>query len=173
MEQVRAPVITKMQSQFAIYRGDEENVVFTNRVDPENLSTLDGLCYSPMIFQEMVPKSLELRVTVVGNQVFAASIDSQQCEETEVDWRRQGNQLAPAWQPFDFPKTEAKKLLQLATWFGLNYAATDYILTPEGDLVFLELNAAGEWLWLQLYADQDVASAMAEVLVNPKARRVG
>ena len=172
MKQAGGPVITKMQSQFAIYRGEEENVVFTNRVDPENLASLDGLRYSPMIFQEMGPKQLELRVTVVGNKVFAASIDSQQSEQSEVDWRRQGNQLAPSWQPFDFPKKEAEKLLKLASWFGLNYAATDYILTPEGDLVFLELNAAGEWWWLQLYAGQDVASAIAEVLVEPKARRV-
>lgn len=173
MEELDSPVITKMQSQFAIYRGEEENVVFTNRVDLENLASLEGLCYSPMIFQEMVPKQLELRVTVVGNRVFAASIDSQQSKEAEVDWRRQGNRLAPSWKPFDFPEEEAKKLLKLASWFGLNYAASDYILTPDGDLVFLEMNAAGEWLWLQLFAEQDVASALAEVLVNPKARRVG
>ena len=172
LAEVDAPVVTKMQSQFAIYREGEENVVFTSRVTEDNLSSLDGLSCSPMIFQEMVPKHLELRVTVVGHKVFAASIDSQKSEGAKVDWRREGNRLAQSWKPFEFPEQEAQKLLKLASWFGLNYAATDYILTPEGEFVFLELNAAGEWLWLQLYAGLDVASALAAVLFDPAARRV-
>lgn len=172
LELVDGPVVAKMQSQFAVYRGEEENVVFTNRVNPENLEDLDGLRYSPMIFQEMVPKQLELRVTVVGHRVFAAAIDSQQSEQSKVDWRRQGNQLAVNWKAFDFPEDEAEKLRRLATRFGLNYAAADYILTPSGEFVFLELNAAGEWLWLQWYAGLDVASAIAEVLIDSDARRV-
>lgn len=169
---VGGSVVTKMQSQFAIYRGEEENVVFTSKVDPGNLEMLEGLRFSPMIFQEMVPKQLELRVTVVGHEVFAAAIDSQQSEHSKVDWRRQGNQLAMGWKAFDFPEEEAEKLRKLASRFGLNYAAADYILTPQGEFVFLELNAAGEWLWLQWYAGLDVASAIADVLVDPSARRV-
>lgn len=165
-------VVAKMQSQFAVYRGEEENVVFTNRVSRENLADLDGLRYSPMIFQEMVPKRLELRVTVVGHRVFAAAVDSQQSEESKVDWRRQGNQLAVTWKAFEFPEEEADKLRRLTGRFGLNYAAADYILTPSGEFVFLELNAAGEWLWLQWYAGLDVASAIAEVLIDRDARRV-
>ena len=170
VQEVDAPVITKMQSQFAIYRGAEENVVFTSVVTPDNLERIEGLKFCPMMFQEMVPKKLELRVTVVGRQVFAASIDSQSSEGAEVDWRRRGNQIAHQWQPFEFPEDETHKLLKLTKWFGLNYAAADYILTPEGEFVFLELNACGEWLWLQLYSGADVATAIANLLVDPDLR---
>lgn len=167
----RGQVITKMQSQFAIYRGGEENVVFTNRFKPDDLANLDGLRFSPMTFQEMVPKKLELRVTVVGHRVFAAAIDSSQSEAAKVDWRRDGHGLIDRWEPYEFPAEEAEKLKLLASHYGLNYGAADYILTPDGRLVFLEINAAGEWFWIQLGPKLPIAEALAEVLVSPAARR--
>ncbi|MGE0494921.1 MAG: MvdC/MvdD family ATP grasp protein [Vulcanimicrobiota bacterium] len=173
LTRTKGRVITKMQSQFAIYREGEENVVFTNELKLDDLSSLDGLRFSPMMFQEMVPKQLELRVTTVGHRVFAAAIDSQVSDRAKVDWRRDGHALIDSWQPYEFPPDEAEKLLKLASWFGLNYSAADYILTPDGQLVFLEMNAAGEWFWLQLMSGLNIAEAMAEVLVDPAARRVG
>jgi hypothetical protein len=56
---------------------------------PEDLEHLDGLRYCPAIFQERVPKALELRATIVGDRVFTASIDSQSSELAKVDWRRE------------------------------------------------------------------------------------
>ena len=72
-------LITKMVvSKF--FRTDEAGEiesVYTNLVTPETLEDLRGLHLCPMIFQARVPKALELRVTVVGHQVFTAAVDSQ------------------------------------------------------------------------------------------------
>lgn len=32
---------------------------------------------------------------------------------------------------------------------GLIYGAFDFVRTPEGELVFLEVNPTGEWAWLE------------------------
>ncbi len=122
-------VVTKMQSQFAIVRQGQENVVFTSRVEPRHLENLDGLRYSPMIFQEMVPKALELRATVVGREVFTASVRTQDHEQTQVDWRRDGVGLLEAWERYELPPQEQQALLRLADCYGLNYAAADFIVT--------------------------------------------
>ena len=169
--QVKGNVVAKMQGHFAIYRGGEENVVFTNKLKPEDLQNLDGLRYAPMIFQEAVPKKLELRVTVVGKKVFAAAIDSQKSERAQTDWRRDGVQLIEDWVPHQLPEELEQKLLRLADFFGLNYAAADFILTPDDRYVFLEINAAGEWFWLEQVCRLGIAPAIADVLTDPACRR--
>ncbi len=70
-------MVTKMLSSFAVYDEGRELVVFTNPVSPEELADLSGLSLCPATFQELLPKSLELRVTVVGHRVMSASLDSQ------------------------------------------------------------------------------------------------
>src|SRR5262245_32170301 len=83
-------IITKMMSSFAVYEDGHEKVVFTNPVSPADLEDLDGLRFCPMTFQELIPKTRELRVTVVGTEIFTASIDSLSSERAAHDWRRDG-----------------------------------------------------------------------------------
>lgn len=162
-------VVTKTQSSFAIYRGGEEQVVFTTPVQPEHMEQLDGLRYAPMMFQEWVPKALELRATVVGKRVFTAAVDSQKAPRTQVDWRRDGVGLLEAWEPYALPPAVEAALLRITDEFGLNYGAADFIVTPEGQHVFLEINAGGEWFWLQRVLP--IAEALAEVLAGKAERR--
>ena len=83
-------MVTKMLSSFAVYDEGRELVVFTNPVKPEDLADLSGLSLCPVTFQELLPKSLELRVTVVGHRVMSASLDSQVSARAAHDWRRDG-----------------------------------------------------------------------------------
>ena len=76
-EECEGGMVTKMLSSFAVYDEGRELVVFTNPVKPEDLADLSGLSLCPATFQELLPKSLELRVTVVGQRVMSAALDSQ------------------------------------------------------------------------------------------------
>ncbi|MDP1825010.1 MAG: MvdD family ATP-grasp ribosomal peptide maturase [Archangium sp.] len=167
---VKVPLITKMQHSFAIYREGQEQVVFTTALTGDDLQRLDGLEYSPMTFQEKVPRRLELRATVVGKRVFTASIDAKLLENSGVDWRRDGLELLEQWKPYTLPRAVERSLLRLTKWFGLNYAAADFIVTPEGRHLFLEINAGGEFFWLQRTPGLPIAEALAEVLTTPSAR---
>ena len=169
-EELEGRVITKMQSSFALHREGREAVVFTNRVRREDLEALEGLRACPMTFQELLPKACELRVTVVGRRVFAASVDSQQSARTELDWRRDGVGLLEAWKPYSLPSEVEQGLLAVVADFGLNYAAADIIVTPEGRHVFLEINAGGEWAWLDESPGLPIAQALAEVLAGRAQR---
>lgn len=164
-------IIAKMLSSFAIYEDGLEKVVFTNPVAPEDLEDLSGLRYSPMTFQEMVPKSLELRVTVVGTSVFSASIDSQSSERATYDWRRDGVAMVEDWKDYDLPKDVEARVLQLMDYFGLNYGAIDIIATPDGRHVFLEVNPVGEFFWLEKSPGLPISKAIADVLLGRAPRR--
>lgn len=167
-------LIAKMMASFAIYdEAGRENVVFTNPVSEADLGDLDGLSLSPMTFQERVEKALELRVTVVGEQVFAASIDSQRSARAQNDWRRDGLAMIEDWNRYHLPDDVTAKLLRYMDRFGLNYGAADFIVTPDGRHVFLEVNPAGEWFWLQRAPGLPIAEALADVLLGRAARRGG
>jgi glutathione synthase/RimK-type ligase-like ATP-grasp enzyme len=168
---IKGPVITKMQHSFAIWRDGLENVVFTNTVSPGDLEDLEGLAYSPMTFQEKLEKQIELRATVVGDRVFTAAVDSQALDGAKLDWRKEGMTLIDAWWKYELPKRVERGLLRLTKWFGLNYAAADLVVTPDGRHVFLEINAGGEFFWLQRTPGLPIVESLAEVLVG-RARRV-
>jgi hypothetical protein len=165
-------VVTKMMSSFAVYdaRG-EEQVVFTTPLSAESLEDLEGLELCPMTFQERLPKALELRVTVVGDRVMAAAIDSQALPRAREDWRREGVALLAAWRPYSLPEPVHTRVLKLMDALGLNHGAFDFIVTPEGRHVFLEVNPSGEFMWLMLCPGLPIAEALADVLSGRGVRR--
>ena len=163
-------MIAKMLSSFAIY-GDrgQEKVVFTNQVKPEEIENLDGLHLCPMTFQEQIPKALELRTIIVGDRSFTASIDSQSNQKARHDWRRQGMAMIENWKAHKLPEDVREKLLKLMKYFGLNYGAIDFILTPDGRYVFLEINPVGEFFWLECCSPYfPISQSIAELLLRQK-----
>ncbi len=167
-------VVTKMMTSFAVYDGDgRENVVFTNALGAEDLAALDdGLDLCPMTFQEAIPKKLEIRTTIIGHEVFSGAIDSQSSDRAQHDWRRDGAGMIEQWRPYELPADVADKLLRLHDRLGLNYGASDLILTPDGRHVFLEVNPVGEFYWLERHAGLPLMRALADVLVKPEKRRL-
>ena len=164
-------MITKMLSSFAIYEEGKELVVFTNPVKPEDLADLSGLSLCPATFQELLPKSLEIRATVVGHRIMSASVDSQVSTRATHDWRRDGLNMIQDWRPYELPPEVEQKLLRLMDYFSLNYGAIDIILTPNGKHVFIEMNPCGEFFWLERSPGLPISGAIADVLLGHSARR--
>ncbi|HEU4593931.1 MAG TPA: MvdD family ATP-grasp ribosomal peptide maturase [Pyrinomonadaceae bacterium] len=171
-ESCEGGIVTKMLSSFAVYEGGQELVVFTNQLQPEDLADLSGLSLCPMTFQEMIPKALELRVTIVGNRIMTASIDSQSSARAAHDWRRDGLRLVEEWKTYELPREVEEKLLRLMDYFVLNYGAIDIIVTPDGRHVFLEVNPVGEFFWLERSPGLPVSDAIADVLLGHSRRRL-
>ena len=163
-------VITKMQSAFSIYRGEQEHVVFTNEVTPDHLHDLESLALCPMTFQQKLEKKLELRVTIVGKKIFAFSIDSQRVANAQVDWRKEGVSMIEDWQPHQLPASIEKKLLAFMADYKMNYGAIDLILTPDDEYYFLEINAAGEYFWLDKRCDNEISRQISNVLLGNAER---
>jgi MvdD family ATP-grasp ribosomal peptide maturase len=159
-------LITKMLSSFAIYEEGKELVVFTNAVKPQDLVDLSGLSLCPATFQELLPKSLEIRATVVGQRIMSAAVDSQVSSRATHDWRRDGANMIQDWRPYQLPLEIEEKLLRLMHYFSLSYGAIDIILTPDGRHVFLELNPCGEFFWLERSPGLPISEAIADVLMR-------
>ena len=159
-------MITKMLSSFAIYEEGKELVVFTNPVQPEDLRDLSGLSLCPATFQELLPKTLEIRATVVGQRIMSAAVNSQVSARAAHDWRRDGVSMIQDWKHYQLPLDVEEKLLRVMEYFSLNYGAVDIILTPDNRHVFLELNPSGEFFWLERAPGLPVSDAIADLLLD-------
>jgi hypothetical protein len=136
----------------------------TRLLSREDLDHLDTLRFAPVIFQEYVPAAADVRVTIVGRDLFAMAIHSRGTSY-EVDFRVS---LAEArTEPVDLPDAVAAQLLQLMDRLGLVYGAADLRLTPDGEYVFLEINPAGEFLFCEHGAGYPLTEAVAGWLADP------
>lgn len=165
--------IAKMLSAFAILdEGGEEQVVFTTALDPEHLERLDGLRFAPMVFQEKIHKALELRITVIGDRMFTAAVDSKRERGAEVDWRERGVALLGSWTPYVLPPEVERALGRYMERIGMQYSAIDMLVEPDGRHVFLEANPAGECFWLEHFAPHfPLTEAIADVLTGVAGAR--
>lgn len=103
----------------------------------------------PAIYQEKIDKKYELRVTVMGDTVIAARIDSQRDGPT-IDWRYDGGLGRSNLQRADLAPDIAERCRVLCRRLDLAFGCIDLIVTPSGDIIFLEVNNAGQFLFKEL-----------------------
>jgi hypothetical protein len=121
--------------------------VSTTPITSEKLSLLDSVRSVPCLFQEHIKKLSDLRVTVIGSEVFAVEISSQEHEDACVDWRHGHPDLR--YRSVRLPDAVTERCVELTRAYGLNFGAIDLLLTPDGRHVFLEINPNGQFLFLQ------------------------
>lgn len=136
----------------------------TTLITAEHTAALDAVEALPCFFQAHVPKQHELRVTVIGQQVFAARIHSQDDPRTATDYRHRAAEIA--YEPADLPAEVAARCLAFVRSYGLTYGALDLIVTPQGEHVFLENNPVGQFLFVEQLAGLDLSGAIAHGLVR-------
>lgn len=159
------PLIGKAVSSGYIDSPDGYKAMFTTALSPTDLDDLGGLSISPVIFQERIEKTSDIRVTVIDGEVFAAEIMSQMHPSSVTDWRATEN---PELQHrvHELPALEKQLCLALVKRLGLEFGAIDLALTADGKYTFFEINPNGEWLWLQYQLGFPIAEKIAQWLTR-------
>ncbi len=169
-------IVKLVGGQVVAPRADEQHVVHTTLVEAADLADDDALSACPALYQRYVEKAFELRATVVGDELLTCRIDSQRTRKGRVDWRRASPEEL-GLVPYELDGAAARGCLALMRRLNLQFAGIDLIVTPAGETVFLELNAAGTWRWAQEAAGLPIAAAIADNLVagalEVRARRGG
>lgn len=165
VRQYERVVVKTVQTQFVV-SGDEVLSLFTHLIEQNDYKALDDVKFVPCIFQQLIPKRLELRITVIGDKVFVAALDSQKFEKTRIDWRRDV-ELAVPCEPINPPPEIISRSIMLVKHFGLQFSTMDVILTPDNRYVFLDLNPNGQWLWVELQTGMPMTEAFVALLNNP------
>ena len=143
--------------------GDEGLAIYTSRILEEHLSSVDSARFSPVIYQPLIPKACDVRVTAVGNELFVAEIASQSDPSASVDWRRTTNPNLPH-RVGSLPPELEHQIRTLLRALGLSFGAVDLIRTTQDEYVFLEVNPSGQWLWLDDILGFDITASVADWL---------
>lgn len=145
--------------------GDQQLAIFTSEVLESHLSKLASAKLSPAIYQRHIPKRCDVRATIVGGRIFVADIDSQSDSAASVDWRRTTNPHLPHSHG-RLPKNIEDRLKLLLDALGLAFGAVDLIKTPDDEYVFLEVNPAGQWLWLDDLLQSGITNSVVDWLLG-------
>ncbi|WP_326594976.1 MvdC/MvdD family ATP grasp protein [Streptomyces sp. NBC_01803] len=114
--------------------------------------------------QHRVVKDHEVRLTVVGGEMFAARIDAHSPAARE-DFRADYGALT--YRHTQVPDTVREGITRLMAHYGLLVAAIDLLVDEQGHWWLVDLNPAGQWDWLQKELPAlPLAQAMAELLAS-------
>ena len=144
----RYKLVAKAVSSGYVESDNGNKAIFTSAITDSDIGDLAGLELAPVTFQERLDKASDIRVTVVGDIVFAAEILSQARESSRIDWRATDDPNIDHLRHSLPPKIEdlCRKLVQQ---FSLAFGAIDLVKTKKGEYIFLELNPNGEWVWIE------------------------
>lgn len=155
-------IIVKPISHTRIEYKDSLSFIFTNHISKKQIEEIDNYEINPCIFQENIPKEYEIRVTVVGEKVFAAAVYSQMDEETKIDWRKKKLKFVHT----QLPPRISQLCVQLVKKLNLEFGAIDLIKNTKGDFIFLEINPNGQWAWIESQTDLKISEAIIDFLIS-------
>ena len=138
--------------------------VFTERLTLRSPEDAERARLAPALVQAEVPRSCDLRVTVVRRQVFAAEIHRKP-EADGVDWRRDDPRDL-VHRTHRLAASLEAKLVKLVASLGLEFGAVDLIIRPDGGYTFLEVNPNGQWAWIELELGLPISVALVDALLR-------
>ncbi|RBY97089.1 hypothetical protein DQ237_05750 [Blastococcus sp. TF02-8] len=127
-------------------------------------SLSDGSIMScPTIYQELVPGSRHLRVHVFGDTVVCAQIDS-----PLLDWRAD---LRTGIRVVGLDDALESLLQQCLQRLGLTMGVFDLKVTDDGEVVWLEVNPQGQFLFVEALTGAPLGRTFARFLLRAASAR--
>ena len=118
------------------------------------------------LFHQRVPSKWHIRLTVVGERMFATEIH--QPEGAHLDWRHDRDTVSDL-RPCPVPDDIHRGVTALLRHAGLLYGALDFIVTPSDEWILIDLNPNGQWAWIKPTRHL-VTAAIADLLTKGPSR---
>lgn len=156
-------MILKVLHHHGIETYDKLYSIFSHPAKENDLLRFSDLAYAPCILQERLSKQSELRVTVVGDQVFAAEIRTGSLADAQDDIHRfQLSQLPK--KPVELDREDKSRCIWIINSLGLSYGAIDFLMDDGGQLIFLEINPTGDWNWIEHQTKLPITKAVVDLI---------
>lgn len=117
-------------------------------VDGEMLRDDTSLRQCPGIYQQLVDKQYDLRVTIIGDRAFTVRLDAPS-QGDFIDWRVSSLGENVRTTPAELPAAWVDGLRSLMQRLGIVVGCIDLAVDRAGELHFLEVNQAGQFLFLE------------------------
>ncbi|MBD9599277.1 hypothetical protein IB252_05420 [Pseudomonas sp. PDM10] len=125
----------------------------------------DSIGFCPIILQEYIDGAYDYRIIVIDDQIFPVRFclkNSRYPYDVRIDIKNKAESATLN----DELRT---KILAFMKNYGIRYGAFDFREDLQGDLYFLEVNPAGQFLYLDHLAGTTIARAMAAALSSNRS----
>ena len=127
----------------------------------EDLERLKFISWCPVQFQEYI-EGLNVRVHVIGDKVFATSIESD-----FTDYRYAAKFGADTkLKPYDLDHEVSEKCISLSKDLELDFTGIDLKIKPNKEIFCFEVNPSPAYNFYESNAHQPIARCLAEYLTN-------
>jgi glutathione synthase/RimK-type ligase-like ATP-grasp enzyme len=131
-------------------------LLFTQFVTNAHLEAIESIRACPSIYQEFVTGTKHIRLNCFGKRSFAAVIDS-----VDLDWRPNLNVPITRWKVPSWLHAKVRGILDL---LNLEMGIVDLKETPEGEIVWLEVNPQGQFLFLEGLTGEPLTELFADYI---------
>lgn len=140
-----------------ITRHTTKEFVQTNLID-SSFET-NNFQYSPVYLQNFIDKDFEVRVTIVDKNVFPVKIHS----ENNIDWRKPKNKTS--YETCSIPQRIRESCFTFMKHSNMHFGCFDFIVKDDV-WYFLEMNANGQWAWLEFETGLNISAAIIDYLTK-------
>jgi glutathione synthase/RimK-type ligase-like ATP-grasp enzyme len=156
-------VISKVLNHHNIYSNGNRYSIFSHYVTKEDINLLGDLEPCPFIFQELINHTREVRITVVGTELFATELDLTDKKTPLYDIHRIGVDNIRKY-AISLPDEYEEKCIDLINSLGLSYGTIDLVQDIDNEYYFLEVNSVGDWYWIEKYTRQPITQAIVDLI---------
>lgn len=118
--------------------------IYTKAINIDFILTKCSSKFTISLFQEKIPKVIELRVFYFMGYFHTTAIISQNDTSTSIDSRISNNDVHSTITPYQLNEDVCKKLESLFKKLNLNIGSADMIVSPDNKFYFLEINPVGQ-----------------------------
>ncbi len=155
--------VTKLFGSNTILEEGVRKISFTRLLDDADLADLRGIETTTHLVQRWVPKLHEVRMVVIGENITAAAIRAGS-PEGYVDFRSDYETLS--YELIEPPAEVCDGVRRLMTAMGLVYGALDFVVGPDGTFSFLEINAGGQFGFIEDKTGAPLTAQFADLLAK-------
>jgi glutathione synthase/RimK-type ligase-like ATP-grasp enzyme len=138
----------------------------TFELTPDELPDDEILTYTPGIYQDMVVKPYDVRMVLMGKQVYSFALHN---PKKALDWRGDTALGKVHVEVVATPPEVEKAMLAFAEQSGISFGSADFAVDNDGQWWFLEINEEGQFLWLdQKNSDAHTQEKFCAFLTAPE-----
>lgn len=156
--------VVKSLDTALFYQDDLEMFTYTSVITGKELISAN-LIAAPVIIQNYLSNKIDIRVTIVGDYIFAVDI-TKKGNQIEGDWRKNTKEDL-LYRKIILPKEIVDKIKAIMQKLNLNFGGMD-LAKVNNNYYFIEVNPTGEWGWLVSTADIPINKAIVSTMLEGK-----
>lgn len=155
--------ITKVLGSNTIMEEGVRKIGFTRLLGDAELTDLRGIEVTTHLVQRWAPKLHDVRMVVIGENITAAALHAGN-PDGYIDFRSGYDTLSYALT--DPPAEVCDGIRRLMAELRLAYGALDFVVRPDGTWVFLEINAGGQFGFIEDKTGAPLTAQFADLLAK-------